>query len=127
MAGALLRGLTFHGVSGRVPHGTPRVLAVEAMRGQTRGIAATLSRLNPSRASLYASPGIDFVWPEPRDRVARRNPRTLRHWVAASVSLGFIGTLCRNRTAVLLGACAILFARPGRPLEVHDAQAVVAH
>jgi AAHS family 4-hydroxybenzoate transporter-like MFS transporter len=41
--------------------------------------------------------------------------------------LGSAGLFAAIGTAVLLGACAILFARPGRSLGVHDAQAAVAH
>jgi MFS family permease len=69
----------------------PESLQFEAMRGQTRGIAATLSRLHPSRASVYTSPGVEFVFPEPRDRAAsislllgeRYRRTTLAVWAAA--------------------------------------------
>jgi MFS family permease len=69
----------------------PESLQFAAMRGETRGIATTLSRLNPSRASSYASPGAEFMFPERRDRVAsislllteRYRRTTLAVWAAA--------------------------------------------
>jgi len=69
----------------------PESLQFAAMRGQTAGIAAVLSRLNPGRASTYQQSGATFVFPEPRDRPAsislllsRRYRRTtLAVWAAA--------------------------------------------
>lgn len=75
----------------------PESLQFAAMRGQTQGIAATLSRLNPSRTSLYTSPGVEFTFPEPRDR-------------AASISLLLAGRYRRTTLAVWAAAFCILFA-----------------
>jgi MFS family permease len=69
----------------------PESLQFAAMRGQTEGIAAILSRLNPSQSSRYTEPGAQFVFPEPRDRVAsvslllgaRYRRTTLAVWTAA--------------------------------------------
>ena len=69
----------------------PESLQFAAMRGQTQDIAAILSRLNPSRASFYTSPGVEFVFPEPRDQPAsislllsdRYRRTTLAVWAAA--------------------------------------------
>jgi MFS family permease len=86
---SILLAVACHGV-------LPESLQFEAMRGQTGRIAATLSRLNPSRASLYASPGIEFIFPEPRDR-------------AASISLLLSERYRRTTLAVWTAAFCILF------------------
>jgi AAHS family 4-hydroxybenzoate transporter-like MFS transporter len=69
----------------------PESLQFAAMRGQTEGIAAILTRLNPSQSSRYTAPGEQFMFPEPRDRVAsislllgaRYRKTTLAVWTAA--------------------------------------------
>lgn len=78
----------------------PESLQFAAMRGETRGIAATLSRLNPSRAPLYQSPEAQFTISEPADR-------------AASISL-LLGERYRRTTlAVWAAAFCVLFAIHG--------------
>jgi MFS family permease len=69
----------------------PESLQFAALHGETRGVAAILSRLNPSRATFYTSPGVEFMFPEPGDRVAsislllgeRYRRTTLAVWAAA--------------------------------------------
>jgi AAHS family 4-hydroxybenzoate transporter-like MFS transporter len=69
----------------------PESLQFAAMRGQMHEIAAILSRLNPCQASRYAAHGAEFLFPEPRDRVAsvsllmsaRYRKTTLAVWAAA--------------------------------------------
>jgi MFS family permease len=68
----------------------PESLQFAAMRGKWQDIAATLSRLNPSRASRYSAPGQRFIFPEPSDRPAsvslllsqQYRRTTLSVWVA---------------------------------------------
>jgi len=68
----------------------PESLQFAAMRGRWQKIAATLSRLNPSRASRYSAPGQRFTFPEPSDRPAsvslllsqQYRRTTLSVWVA---------------------------------------------
>jgi MFS family permease len=74
----------------------PESLQFAALRGHTRDIPATLSRLNPSRAAVYAAPDARFVFPEPRDR-------------AASVSLLLGDRYRRTTLAVWATAFFILF------------------
>ena len=74
----------------------PESLQFAAMRGRVRDIPATLSRLNPSRASAYADPGAQFVLPEPRDR-------------AASMALLLSSRYRRTSLAVWAAAFFILF------------------
>jgi benzoate transport len=78
----------------------PESLQFAAMRGQTKGIATILSRLNPSQASRYTSPGVEFIFPEPVDRAAsvayllsgQYRKTTLALWTAAfCVLFGIFG------------------------------------
>ena len=78
----------------------PESLQFAALRGHTRNIPATLSRLNPSRAAVYAAPDARFVFPEPRDR-------------AASVSLLLGNRYRRTTLAVWATAFFILFGIHG--------------
>lgn len=75
-----------------VCHATlPESLQFSAMRGDWRGIAETLGRLNPSRAARYSAPGEKFIFPEPSDRPAsvslllspRYRRTTLSVWCSA--------------------------------------------
>jgi AAHS family 4-hydroxybenzoate transporter-like MFS transporter len=72
----------------------PESLQFSAMRGNWKGIAEILSRLNPSRAARYHAPGESFVFPEPSDRPASisllLSPRYRRTTVAVWVSAFFI-------------------------------------
>ena len=78
----------------------PESLQFAAMRGQTQDIAAILTRLNSSQASRYTAPGVEFMFPEPRDRAAsialllseRYRKTTLAVWTAAfCVLFGIFG------------------------------------
>jgi MFS family permease len=88
----------------------PESLQFAAMRGQTEGIAAILSRLNPSQSSRYTAPGAQFVFPEPRDRVAsvslllnaRYRKTTLAVWAAAfCILFGILGLTAWVPTAMM--------------------------
>jgi MFS family permease len=88
----------------------PESLQFVAMRGQTEGIAAILSRLNPSQSSRYTASGAQFVFPEPRDRVAsvslllsaRYRKTTLAVWAAAfCILFGILGLTAWVPTAMM--------------------------
>jgi AAHS family 4-hydroxybenzoate transporter-like MFS transporter len=74
----------------------PESLQFAAMRGQTQDIAAILTRLNPSRASSYTAPDVEFLFPEPRDR-------------PASVALLLSGPYRKTTLAVWTAAFCVLF------------------
>jgi AAHS family 4-hydroxybenzoate transporter-like MFS transporter len=69
----------------------PESLQYSAMRGDWRGIAQVLCRLNPSEAARYTATGQQFMFPEPSDRPAsvslllsaRYRRTTISVWVAA--------------------------------------------
>jgi AAHS family 4-hydroxybenzoate transporter-like MFS transporter len=69
----------------------PESLQYSAMRGNWRGIAQVLCRLNPSEAARYTATGQQFMFPEPSDRPAsvslllsaRYRRTTISVWVAA--------------------------------------------
>lgn len=75
----------------------PESLLFAAMRGHVRDLPATLSRLNPSRAAVYADLDAQFVLPEPHDS-------------AASVMLLLSGRYRRTTLAVWTAAFFILFS-----------------
>lgn len=75
----------------------PESLQFAAMRGRVQDIPRTLSRLNPSRATLYSHPDAQFVFPEQRHR-------------AASVMLLLSGRYCRTTLATWTAAFFILFS-----------------
>jgi AAHS family 4-hydroxybenzoate transporter-like MFS transporter len=88
----------------------PESLQFAAMRGQTHDIAAILSRLNPSQASRYTAHGAEFLFPEPRDRVAsvslllsaRYRKTTLAVWTAAfCILFGILGLTAWVPTAMM--------------------------
>jgi AAHS family 4-hydroxybenzoate transporter-like MFS transporter len=74
----------------------PESLQFSAMRGDWRGIAEILSRLNPSRSARYHAAGAQFMFPEPSDR-------------PASVSLLLSPRYRRTTAAVWTSAFFILF------------------
>ncbi|HLJ25045.1 MAG TPA: MFS transporter [Candidatus Acidoferrales bacterium] len=74
----------------------PESLQFSAMRGDWKGIAETLSRLNPSRSARYQAAGAQFIFPEPSDR-------------PASVSLLLSPRYRRTTAAVWTSAFFILF------------------
>jgi AAHS family 4-hydroxybenzoate transporter-like MFS transporter len=69
----------------------PESLQFSAMRGNWKGIAEVLCRLNPSKAPRYRAAGERFMFPEPSDRPAsislllseRYRRTTLSVWVSA--------------------------------------------
>lgn len=69
----------------------PESLQFSAMRGDWRGIAQVLCRLNPSRSARYSEAGAKFIFSEPNDRPAsvslllssRYRRTTLSVWIAA--------------------------------------------
>jgi AAHS family 4-hydroxybenzoate transporter-like MFS transporter len=75
----------------------PESLQFAALRGHVRDIPASLSRLNPSRAAVYADPDARFVLQEARDR-------------PASMSLLLSGRYRRTTLAVWAAAFFILFS-----------------
>jgi len=74
----------------------PESLQFSAMRGNWRGIAQVLCRLNPSQAARYTATGQQFIFPEPSDR-------------PASVSLLLSARYRRTTVSVWLAAFCILF------------------
>lgn len=74
----------------------PESLQFSAMLGRTEGMAAILSRLNPSQASRYSAPGAQFGFPEPNDR-------------AASVSLLFSPRYRRTTVAIWVAEFFVMF------------------
>jgi MFS family permease len=74
----------------------PESLQFSAMKGDWRGIAEVLCRLNPSQARRYSAPDAKFIFPEPSDR-------------RASVSLLLASHYRRTTLAVWVAAFFILF------------------
>ena len=74
----------------------PESLQYSAMRGDWRGIAQVLCRLNPSQAARYTATGQQFMFPEPSDR-------------PASVSLLLSARYRRTTVSVWVAAFCILF------------------
>ena len=80
-----------------VCHGAlPESLQYSAMRGNWRGIAQVLCRLNPSQAARYTASDRQFMFPEPSDR-------------PASMSLATVGSLPQDNLSVWAGRFFILF------------------